>query len=111
MDKITESQANTPIRLPRISQISDNDLMEINMSQEDQFDEIVWSEKEDGSQRQTQQVFIDRHKSKGKENTQKRRKRLMKYDSNEIEKGSSNIKNNSHPKQKPATKSHRMCEE
>lgn len=74
---------DTPVRLPKLSQISERDLMEINLSQEDK-DEIIWFEKEESSQQQHPHEIIDIN-NKENSQTKKRRKRLMKYDSSDFE--------------------------
>lgn len=85
MSKKSSTENNTPVRLPRLSsQISEGDLMEINMSQDDR-DEIIWSEKDESIHQQQPQKDIDNN-NKENEATKKRRKRLMKFDSTENEK-------------------------
>lgn len=100
MSKKQSTKLNdTPVRLPRLSQVSEIDLMEINLSQEE-IDEIIWSEKEESFHQQNPQKEM-KIKNKENESAQKRRKRLMKFDSTETEKRRKNkIKSSKDPIEK-----------
>lgn len=67
----------TPARLPKVSNLTENDLMEINWSQED--DPLLFEMEECASKDNYQENKLEEIKE---ENT-KRKKRLMRYDSAE----------------------------
>ena len=81
---------DTPIRLPKTSLLSDKDLIRINSSRnedEDNNNEIFWSDTEMKDASETCQSTEQQNESQEKENKEKsskKRKRLMKYDSDEM---------------------------
>jgi hypothetical protein len=85
MSKNKPNKDNTPVRLPRLSQITDSDLMDINLSQDNDEDEIIWSENMENSILQPSEKITECN-NKENEDTKKRRKRLMKFDSTEADK-------------------------
>lgn len=86
---------DTPIRLPKTSLLSDKDLMRINLSQdgddEDNNNEIFWSDTEATNNKDaletcqsTEQRKEEIQEKENKQKSSKKRKRLMKYDSEEM---------------------------
>ena len=82
---------DTPIRLPKTSLLSDKDLIRINSSRnedEDNNNEIFWSDTEMKDASETCQSTEQQNEIQEKENKErkssKKRKRLMKYDSEEM---------------------------
>ena len=83
----TTFDTDTPIRLPKTSLLSDKDLIKINLSQEEDIsNEIFWSDSEVSKKKEV--ASANSKETQEKENTQKmsqkKRKRLMKYDSDEL---------------------------
>lgn len=78
----------TPIRLPKITELSEKELAEINLSQEDDF-EMFWSDTDMSFKEkkiEDQENVCKKEVAKedgGEKSKQKRRKRLMKYNSDE----------------------------
>ena len=82
---------DTPIRLPKTSLLSDKDLIRINSSRnedEDNNNEIFWSDTDMNDASETCQSTEQHNEIQEKENKErkssKKRKRLMKYDSEEM---------------------------
>lgn len=71
---------DTPVRLPKMSDLNEENLREINLSQEEDDSNVIFEGAKDNESHSQQREELKRKEMK--ENI-KRRKRLMRYDSSE----------------------------